>query len=431
MLTRRDTLRLAALSALAVSGLSACGSTPEAGPVNDSGIDLASSSLARTAGLTDGIPDAVSSLQGFAGHLYGQAPAEGNLIISPFSVAMALGMTVNGAAGQTKSEVLDVLGVSDLKAFNGGLNALTQELEALAGPVTRADGSNAQLALDSANSLWGQRGLAWQAAFLDELARDYGTGMRQVDYGGAAEAARTLINEWTAKQTHDKITDLIPAGVLDAMTRLVLVNAIYLKAPWEKPFEPSMTKPGPFDGGRLTVPMMTGSEVPATHREGDGWQAATLAYAGGSVAMTIVLPDEGRLGDVEASLRGDGLQAHLAGGKTTALQVTMPKWTTRSDLGLADALTALGMPTAFDSTKADFSAMTAQEQLYISAVLHQGYIAVDEEGTEAAAATAVVMGTTSARIVDSFVVDRPFLYVVHDTAHGTPLFLGRVTDPSA
>jgi serpin B len=430
MLTRRDTLRLAALSALAVSGLSACGSTPEAGPVTDSGIDLASSSLARTAGLADGIPDVVSSLQGFAGHLYGQAPAEGNLIISPFSVAMALGMTVNGAAGQTKSEMLDVLGVSDLKAFNGGLNALTQELEALAGPVTRADGSKAELALDSANSLWGQRGVAWQTAFLDELARDYGTGMRQVDYGGAAEAARTLINDWTAKQTHDKITDLIPAGVLDAMTRLVLVNAIYLKAPWEKPFEPEMTKPGPFDGGRLTVPMMTGSEVPATHREGDGWQAATLAYAGGSVAMTIVLPDEGRLGDVEASLRGDGLLAYLAGGKATALQVTMPKWTTRSDLGLADALTVLGMPTAFDSIKADFSAMTAQEQLYISAVLHQGYIAVDEEGTEAAAATAVVMSTTSAQIVDSFVVNRPFLYVVHDTAHGTPLFVGRVIDPS-
>jgi serpin B len=431
MLTRRDTLRLAALSALAVSGLSACGSTPEAGPVTDSGIDLASSSLARTAGLADGVPDVVGSLQGFAGHLYGQAPAEGNLIISPFSVAMALGMAVNGAAGQTKSEMLDVLGVGDLKAFNGGLNALTQELESLAGPVTRADGSKAELALDSANSLWGQRDTAWQEAFLDELARDYGTGMRLVDYKTAAERARTLINHWTADKTHDKITDIIPPGALDAMTRLVLVNAIYLKAPWEKPFEPSMTKDRPFDGGRLTVPMMSGSGVPATQREGDGWQAATLAYAGGSVAMTIVLPDEGRLGDVEASLGDTGAAPFVKGGRSTLLSVTMPRWTARSNLGLGEALTALGMPTAFDAEHADFSAMTAQEQLYISAVLHQGFIAVDEEGTEAAAATAVVMDTTSMPITTPFVVNRPFLYVVHDTAHGTPLFLGRVTDPSA
>jgi serpin B len=430
MLTRRDTLRLAALSALAVSGLSACGSTPEGGAVTHSGIDLASSSLARTAGLADGVPGVVSSLQGFAGRLYGKAPTEGNLIISPFSVAMALGMTVNGAVGKTRSEMLDVLGTDDLDAFNGGLNALTQELESLAGAVQRADGSKAEIALDSANSLWGQRDTAWQQAFLDELARDYGTGMRQVDYIADAERARTLINQWTADQTHDKITDLIPAGVLDALTRLVLVNAIYLKAPWEKPFEPSMTKDAPFDRGRLTVPTMTGSEVPATYREGDGWKAATLAYAGGSVAMTIVLPEEGRLGDVEASLTGDGVQAYLAGGTATALQVTMPKWTTRSSLPLRDALAQLGMPTAFDSTTADFSAMTTQEQLYISAVLHQGFIAVDEEGTEAAAATAVVMSTTSAQIVDPFVVDRPFLYVIHDVEHGTPLFLGRVTDPS-
>jgi serpin B len=430
MLTRRDTLRLAALSALAVSGLSACGSTPEAGPVTDSGIDLASSSLARTPGLADGVPGVVGSLQGFAGRLYGKAPTDGNLIISPFSVAMALAMTVNGAKGKTRSEMLDVLGVSDLEEFNGGLNALTQKLESLAGAVQRADGSKAEIALDSANSLWGQRGEAWERPFLNELARDYGTGMRQVDYARTAAAATTLINDWTADKTHDKITDIIPPGALDAMTRLVLVNAIYLKAPWEKPFEPSMTKPGPFDGGRLTVPMMTGSEVPATYREGGGWQAATLAYAGGSVAMTIVLPDEGRLADVEASLRSPGVGAFVTGGRTTSLSVTMPRWTARSNLGLVEALAALGMPTAFDAEHADFSAMTTQEQLYISAVLHQGYIAVDEEGTEAAAATAVVMRTTSLMVGNNFVVDRPFLYVVHDTAHGTPMFLGRVTDPS-
>jgi len=432
MLTRRDTLRLAALSTLAISGaLSGCGSDHEGGPVTGTTIDLASSDLARAAGRADAVPEVVASLQGFAGHLYGKAPTEGNLIISPFSVAMALGMTVNGAKGTTRDEMLDILGTADLARFNGGLNALTQRLESLAGPVQRADGSTAAIALDSANSLWGQRGVTWVEAFLDELARHYGTGMRQVDYARATETARRLINDWTATQTHDKIKDLIPQGVLDAWTRLVLVNAIYLKAPWETPFEPTLTKDGPFDGGRLTVPMMTGSEVPASYQEGDGWQAATLAYAGGSVAMTIVLPEKGRLGEIEAAVAGAGVHGYLSGGETTALQVTMPKWTSRTDLQLAGALAALGMPTAFDPTRADFSAMTTEAELYISAVLHQGYIAVDEEGTEAAAATAVVMRDTAARLVDSFVVDRPFLYVIHDVVHGTPLFLGRVVDPTA
>jgi len=431
MLTRRDTVRLAALSALAVSGLSACGPGPEAGPVNDSGIDLASSSVARSAGLADAVPDVAASLNGFAGRLYGQAPATGDLIISPFSVAMALGMTVNGARGATRREMLDVLGVDDLARFNGGLNALTQELESLAGPVERTDGSKAELALDSANSLWGQRGTAWVDSFLDELARDYGTGMRQVDYTTAAEQARVLINDWTAAQTRDKIKDLIPPGVLDTLTRLVLVNAIYLKAPWEQPFEAGLTSDRPFDGGRLTVPTMSKSEVSAQHRRGDGWQAATISYAGRSLAMTIVLPDAGRLAAVSAALVRDGVAAFVAGGANTLLQLQLPKWTSRSSLGLGEALTALGMPTAFDPTSADFSAMTAQEQLFISAVLHQGYIAVDEEGTEAAAATAVVMGLTSMPVTVPFTVDRPFLYVVHDTAHGTPLFLGRVTDPGA
>ena len=428
MLTRRDTLRLAALSALAVSGLSACGATPEAGP--GTAVDLASSDIARAPGLLGGVPDTVASMQGFAGRLYGRGPADGNLVISPFSVAMALAMTVNGAKGKTRSEMLEVLGVSDLDAFNGGLNALTQELESLAGAVERADGSKAELALDSANSLWGQRDTAWQQAFLDELARDYGTGMRLVEYkGGAAEAARAHINDWTSGQTHDKITDLIPEGVLDKYTRLVLVNAIYLKAAWETPFEVNGTELKPFDGGRLIAPMMTSYELPASYRHGDGWQSAQLGYAGRSLAMTVLLPDPGRLGDLEAAVASHGLGGFL-GGEQALLHVELPKWTTRSALGLVDALIALGMPTAFDDRLADFSGMTTQELLFIKAVLHQGYIAVDEEGTEAAAATAVVVGVDSASITQPFIVNRPFLYVVHDTAHGTPLFVGRVTDPS-
>jgi serpin B len=147
--------------------------------------------------------------------------------------------------------------------------------------------------------------------------------------------------------------------------------------------------------------------------------------------MTIVLPDEGGFSAVDATVARDGLGAFVKGGASSLLQLSMPKWTSRSQLALNDALSALGMSTAFDPSRADFSGMTAEEQLFISAVMHQGYIAVDEEGTEAAAATAVVMRATSMPATTPFVVDRPFLYVVHDTAHGTPLFLGRVTDPAA
>ena len=397
------------------------------------GIDLASSDVARSAGLADAVPEAVKSLQGFAGRIYGQAGDGGNLIISPFSIAVALAMTVNGAAGKTAGEMLEVLGIDDLDRFNGGLNALTQALEGLAGPVQRADGSKAELALDSANSLWGQRGVTWRPPFLDVLAGDYGTGMRLVDYVASTESARLAINAWTAERTHDKISEIIPPGVLDALTRLVLVNAIYLKAPWETPFEKSMTASGPFEvaGHRTNVPIMSSSEVSAAYQDGDGWQAATLPYAGRALAMTIVLPDRGRLAEVEATLARDGVGGFVAGGRSQLLNLTMPSWTVKSQLGLVPALTQLGMPTAFDPNDADFSGMTAEEQLYISAVLHQGYIAVDEEGTEAAAATAVVMSTTSMPVTVPFHVDRPFLYVVHDVEHGTPLFLGRVTDPSA
>lgn len=395
------------------------------------GIDLASSDLARTPGDAAAVPDVVAAIQGFAGRLFRQASAQGNAIMSPFSVAMALAMTVNGAVGDTRAEMLDVLGIADLDTFNAGLNALTQGLESLAGPVTRSDGSKAAIALDAANSLWGQRDTAWQRPFLDELARDYGTGLRLVDYQTAAEQARTAINDWVAAQTHGKITDLVPPGVLDALTRLVLVNAIHLKAPWEKPFTESLTATMPFDGGRLHVPTMVEREMPATLRRGSGWRAATLAYAGGSLAMTLVLPDPGRLADIEASWAREGLAPFVEGGEATAVDLALPRWTTRTALGLKGPLTRLGMPTAFDSAAADFSGMTTQERLFVSAVLHQGFIAVDEAGTEAAAATAVVMSTTSARLTEPFAVDRPFLFVVHDAAHGTPLFLGRVVDPTA
>ena len=441
MLTRRDILR--ALTLLTAAGavpsaLVACSADDGRGQAGDDRgvkgeLGLVSSELARGAGLPEAIPDVVRAMQQFAGGLYGElSGTPGNLALSPYSVAMALGMTVNGAAGGTAKQMREVLGTGDLARFNGGMNALDSAIEGLAGKQKREDGSTAELALATANQLFGQGSTPWSEEFLDVLAREFGAGMRTVDFIEATEEARTLINEWTAAQTRDRIPEIIPEDVLDAMTRLVLVNAIYLKAPWEVPFEKTLTELRTFhtEGtGRASVETMTGHPSASVAR-GDGWQAARLPYAGSTLAMTIVLPDAGRLGEVESSVTDGGLGQFLAPGPRSLLDLRLPRWTFRTQSPLNDVLIALGMPLAFDQAKADFLPMTTNDTfLYISAVLHEAFIAVDEEGTEAAAATAVVMSETSLPQYVPFHVDRPFLFVIHDVEHGTPLFLGRVHDP--
>jgi serpin B len=259
--------------------------------------------------------------------------------------------------------------------------------------------------------------------------------MRLVDYRHATEAARDDINGWTARQTHDRIPEIVPAGVLDAMTRLVLVNAVYLKAPWAEPFEREVTVRRPFvtDTGRAVgADMMTQALTVARWGEGDGWEAVRLPYRGGKLAMTVVLPAEGRLDDVSAAVAGGGLAEILAAPRPGGVRLSLPRWRFRTQVPLDEVLRGLGMRAAFDERVADFSGMTRQERLYVSAVLHEAFVAVDEAGTEAAAATAVVMDTVSAPLLQhEVVVDRPFLFVIHDLRHLTPLFVGRVTDPTA
>ena len=444
MITRRTMLHGLSLAGLAVGGgawLSACGSDSGAdsgGPtesVSAGRIDLVSSDVERAAGDPDAVADAVGSLHALGAGLYGElAPTTDNLALSPYSVAVALAMTQNGARGATRDEMLDVLAADDPERLNGGLNALTQHVESLAGTQRRADRTEAEIALRSANTLFGEATTDFEADFIDTLASDYGAGLHRVDFVGAYEAARVAINDWTAERTEDRIEDLIPEGVLNSLTRLVLVNALYLKAPWEQTFEPDLTEDRDFhltDGSVAQVPTMRLDTRGGLLGSGDGWQALQLPYAGRGLAMTVVLPDEGRLADVEAGLADGGLPAMVRSVRPAEVAIALPKWTFRTGAPLKAALTALGMPTAFDEGRADFSRMTAEEELFISAVLHQTFIAVDEEGTEAAAATAVVMQETSAPQYVPFTADRPFLFVIHDLEHGTPLFLGRVVDPRA
>lgn len=434
---RRDLLRLAVLAVPASQLAAACGGDsgrPE--PGGATGVELLKSGVARAPGEVDAIPDVVAAMHGLAGGLYGRLVApQGNLVLSPYSVAVALGMTLPGAGGRTATEMRKVLGVRDDARFHGGLNALTSHLEGLAGPQRRTDGSKARVALAAANQLYGQADVGWEAEFLDLLAREYGAGLRTVDFERAHEQARVLINQWVAGRTRDRIPQLIPTGVLDAMTRLVLVNALYLKAPWEDPFEKSLTASMPFlrsDGRRVDVETMAQPRLATTVSQGDGWRSARLPYAGSKLAMTVVLPDRGRTRDVERSLASGGLAPMLHEGRPALLDLRLPRWTFRTQAPLRSVLEDLGMPAAFEAGKADFRRMTTEDlDLYLSAVQHEGFIAVDEEGTEAAAATAVVVTETSAPVTQPFHVDRTFLFAVHDVEHGTPLFLGRVDDPSA
>lgn len=436
--TRRDALRHVAFAvALAGLGASIAGCTA-GGPDPSASVgpgDVARSDVALAAAPADAIPAAARAVTTFSSDLIGRvlSSARGNVVCAPFSVVVALGMTSNGARGRTLREMLEVMRAADTEELNAGLAALAALLRTRAGTKTRSDRTEAAVSLDVANSLWGQRGVAWERPFLDDLARWYGAGVRLADFERAAEAARVAINAWVSDSTHAKIPQLLAPGILSTMTRLVLVNTLYLKAPWEYPFVKELTTPGPFttdDGTRTPVPMMTGSGG-FDYASGPGWESVQLPYAGRELAMTLVRLEDSSTRAARSWLADGGLDRALSTARQAAVSVRMPRFTFRTPLSLNEILGAMGMPTAFDRT-ADFSGMTKEVALMISAVVHETFIAVDEDGTEAAAATAVVMDVTGAPAdPKQIVLDRPFLFVVHDIASRTPLILGRVAAPSA
>jgi serpin B len=437
MLTRRNMLRsMGLLGAVAAAPplLSGCGDSA-APPETAQKVGISKADLSRHLGGGAARPAAVAAVQAFTVDLYQRIAGSypGNLICSPYSVAVALAMARNGARGQTATEMDHVLRASDLPRFNEGMDSLTLLIDGRAGEYKRFDGSKAMVSMDVANSLWGQRGEAWEQPFLDNLARYYATGMRQVDYRRDAESARLAINHWTSRRTHGKIPELLPPHTLDTLTRLVLVNAIYFKAPWEHPFGKYSDETYRFslsDGRRISAAGMRYS-IPVVLSEGRDWRAIRLSYAGRKLAMTVIVPSSS-LADLERSLDAGRLVAMLADtANPQELMVTLPKWKFRLTAELTDPLSALGMPTAFDPVSSDFSGMTRQEPLHISAVQHEAFIAVDKQGTEAAAATAAIMAGGSATEPPAFIVDRPFLFVIHDVDTATPLFIGRVSDPSA
>lgn len=369
----------------------------------------------------------------FAFNLYQQMRSQGgNLFYSPHSISVALAMTYAGARNETTSQMRQALHFTlPDSSLHPAFNALQQALAEREKPKNNEKESNFRL--NVVNALWGQKGYTFLPAYLDLLALNYGAGMRLLDFKADAEAARQVINQWVAEQTADKIKDLIPPSALDQATTLVLTNAIYFNAKWLHQFNPGSTTSSPFnlrDGSPINVPTMHISQQFGYYR-GEGITAVELPYTGSEVSMILLIPDQGNFDQAEQKLTAEQWDAVVKGMHYTQVNLAMPKFKFSSEVALNGPLSRSGMPIAFQPERADFSGMDGTKTLYISDVLHKAYINLDEFGTEAAAATAVVVGATSmpAEPVD-LIVDRPFLFAIQDKPTGEILFLGRVTDPT-
>lgn len=359
--------------------------------------------------------DAAESINTLTFDLYKKLAAgqEGNLFFSPYSISSALAMTFGGARGETAEEMNQTLHFGGQGATHPAFAYLRSMLN------TIQEKGHVQLSV--ANSLWPQKDYAFLPDYLAMTKEYYGSEIQPVDYKADTEGARLKINGWVEDQTNDKIKDLIAQGVLDPLTRLVLANAIYFNGNWGSQFKKEATHPAPFtlaDGAKIDVSMMSQTGDFNLART-DKFQAVEIPYEGDNLSMVILLPLPGEKSDL-VSLND------LAFQKQKVL-VQLPKFKIETEFYLGKTFTALGMPLAF-STQADFSGMDGSRNLFIGEVIHKAFVEVDEEGTEAAAATAVGIRTTS--MPPQFVADHPFLFLIRENSTGTILFIGRVTDPS-
>ncbi len=326
--------------------------------------------------------------------------SDGNVVYSPYSISLAFAMAYGGARGETAAQMADTLHYTlPGDQFHPAFNALDLDLAARPDQAADVD-EKERFQLSIANSLWGQDGWPFLPEYLDLLALNYGAGMRLVDFVNASESARRQINDWVSDQTHKRIKDIVPPGMIDPSTRLVLANAIYFKATWEYEFDANETSDDPFyllNGETVSVPMMEiGYQENLSYAAGDGWQAVALPYKGGLTEMLVIVPDAGNFEAFESTLSAGRYAEILAVMQTQEIILSMPKFTFETQYGLKDILNGMGMQAAFDPDNADFSGIDGQRDLVISDAIHKAFIAVDEKGTEAAAATVVVFMTTGA-----------------------------------
>ncbi len=353
-----------------------------------------------------------------------------NIFFSPYSISSALGMTYAGARGQTSVEMAEVLHFTlPVESTNRAFHSLTETLSS--GDLSGAD-SGDPFTLSISNGLWVQDGFSLLDEYVAEVTRYYSAAVRNLDFINDSEGSRETINEWVAESTLNRILDLIPPGVLKEDTRVVLTNAVYFKASWRKPFDEHFTKDAPFslvDGSTIDVPMMSQTDF-FSYVATEGCKAVELEYAAGNASMLILLPD-GDIGQFQQEFDAVKLETIRRRLSFCNVYLSMPRFEFSRSMQLSQMLRTLGMESAFGGG-ADFSGFTGSPDLFISEVLHKAFVKVDETGTEAAAATAVVMGITAMPPQPvQMNIDRPFMFFILDRESGSIVFMGRVMDPSA
>ncbi len=365
----------------------------------------------------------------FAFALYDKLREEkGNLFFSPYSISTALAMTYAGARGQTQAQMAKVLCFPAIASdaneakFHTAFGQIINDIN--------ARGGKGEYELMVANALWGQKGYKFLNEYLALIETDYGGGFNRVDFINATEDARQTINKWVEKKTNDKIKDLIGPDVLDGLTRLVLTDAVYFKGKWANQFKKEQTKNGPFillDGQKIDVPMMKQTKE-FGYTEVDDLQVLEMPYVKDELSMIILLPTKiDGLPDLERKLNYQNLSKWLAKMYAPTVDVSIPRFKMTQPFRLDETLQSMGMKNAF-GRNADFSGMNGTTDLFISSVIHKAYVDVNEEGTEAAAATEVEM-TLSIEQNPVFKADHPFIFLIRANKSGSILFIGRVMNP--
>jgi len=375
----------------------------------------------------EGAQKVADSINAFAVDLYGKLSAsDDNLFFSPYSIATALGMTYLGARGSTAEEMEKTLHFSQPPAeLHESLGSLICELNSA--------GKSGSFIMVTANRLWGQKGHSFLKSFLTDSEKYYGSGLSEVDFKKEAEKTRVIINKWIEKQTQEKIKDLIPAGVIDASTELVLTNAVYFKSAWMTPFKENATMVRPFyitPSKKVDVNMMAGT-INSIYGKKEGLAVVEIPYVNSDFSMMIVLPDKKNgLKEIEKNLTAEKLRQYTSGLSPSEVRLCLPKFRISGPLlRLKPILKALGMSAPFNG--ADFSGIDGTKTLFIGDVLHKAFVDVNEQGTEAAAATATVMmrGCSVGKDMPEFRADHPFLYTIRHRRSGVTLFMGCLKTP--
>ncbi len=374
----------------------------------------------------------------FAFDMYGKLKSgKGNVFFSPFSISTALAMTYGGARGNTETEMGKVMRYTlDQEKLHAAMGALIDDLNGRT--VKEGWGENRKdvrpFELVVANALWGQWDYKFKKEFIELNNKHYEAGLTNVDFKTDPEKARVTINKWVEEQTNDKIKDLIQKGQIKPAIRLVLTNAIYFKSKWETPFDKRWTKDAPFHltkRKKIDVPTMHKTKYFKYVKEKD-FQLVELPYKGKQLSMLIFVPEKiNGVGRVEKVLSRKNLDKWLGKMKRTFVSVKLPRFKATFSKKLNDAFKSMGMKDAFSFPIADFSGMDGTRMLYIEFVVHKAFVDVNEEGTEAAAATAVGMaaGSIPPKPI-TLKIDRPFVFLIRDNMTGSILFMGRITDPT-